>query len=50
MESQSLEEITGKVLKLYDDDVNVDEIAVMTNSPRYLIESILISQREVYFR
>ena len=48
--NESLEKLTEDVLNYYDQDVDVEEIAVLTKTPRYLIESILIEQRDVYFR
>lgn len=42
--------IVSNVLKLFDDGVNVDEIVVITKEPRYLIETILVNQRNIYFR
>lgn len=46
----TLDELTDVVLKRYDEGVEVEQIATSLNAPRYLIESILISQRNVYFR
>lgn len=50
MTNKSLNEIEDEVLKLCDDGVDVEEIVTLTKTPRYLIESILKRQRDVYFR
>lgn len=46
----TLDELTDVVLKRYDEGVEVEQIATSLNVAQYLIASILISQRDVYFR
>jgi hypothetical protein len=50
METDGLKKITEEVLRLDDEGKDVDEIAEILKIERYLVESVLISERRVYFR
>ncbi|MFY0516297.1 hypothetical protein ACOMCU_00505 [Lysinibacillus sp. UGB7] len=50
MENKSLDEITNEVLKLYEKGKETQEIAKLCSIPEYLVESILIQIKGIYFR
>lgn len=47
---KELNEIHEEVCALYNEDVELDEIAQMLNISRALVESILVSEYRIYFR
>lgn len=50
MNNDTLENIEKEVLRLYDDGKDIQDIAASVSVPGYLVESILVEKRNVYFR
>lgn len=50
MENKSLEELTDEVLELYEKGKETEEIADLCLIPEYLVASILVQTKGIYFR
>lgn len=50
MSNTTFDEVQQKVLDMYKEDKDLDTIASTLDIPRYLVESILVSEYRIFFR
>ncbi|WP_164684955.1 hypothetical protein [Brevibacillus reuszeri] len=50
MDEQEFEKVKSEILRFYQEQLDVENIADVLEIPRFMVESVLISELKVQFR